>query len=1079
MEFIADFHLHSHFSRATARDLVPEDLSVWAQKKGIALIGSGDFTHPGWVEELRENLVEAESGLFRLRPDLERAAQSRVPPSCRAATRYILSGEISCIYKRGGKTRKVHNVVLLPDFNTLDMLNRRLERIGNLRSDGRPILGLDSRDLLEIVLESSEQAFFIPAHIWTPWFSLLGSRSGFDAIEECFADLTPHIHALETGLSSDPAMNRLLSKLDPYVLVSNSDAHSPAKLGREANLFDTELDYGHIVNAMIQRSGFHGTIEFFPEEGKYHIDGHRKCLISLQPAETRACKGICPVCGKPLTVGVLHRVYALADREVPKEPPAFCSLIPLLEILSEVFECGPSSRKVPAAYEELLARLGPEITLLRHTSLEAIGSTGGALLAEAIRRMREHQVIKQEGYDGEYGVIRLFHESEKRTFCGQKAFFPPAMASSGDKKKDPPFEKGKPAKKETEERLQSWLFDPILSPLNDAQKDAVLHEGGHLLIVAGPGTGKTLTLTHRIAYQVRSGQVRPEEILALTFTNKASREMETRLASLIPGAGIRAVTFHAFCLRVLRNHHSNLDLSADFMICSEEDALMIARQVMENARKGPVTLPGFLKALPLLKRAGLMDHPAGHYPEGTQELFDSYQERLRSLSLLDLDDLEVETLRLFQNHPDILAEWARRFPWIYVDEYQDTNLCQVQILRSLAYPDLKGACTSGRAPRAVHVCAIGDPDQAIYGFRGADVGNFLRFAGDFPEARRIVLFRNYRSSQVVLDGAAGVLGKEESLQAVSGLESPIAVVACKTPAEEAEMVVEQIEKIVGGTTHFSIDSGRVASHEEGEDLGFGDIAVLFRLNFQGDAFEQALSRAGIPCVRSGEKPLSSRYPADVLRRFLQGIGDPSNPYYREAYLGLRKHYRSDRPTLAPRSKIGLHEEVVPMTPRQLIDWAVRVHGFDGMNGEADRVVRRFKEVCGHFTDLKSLLDALSLERGLDHAGLLGDRVALMSIHAAKGLEWPVVFIAGCEQGLLPCTLFGDRDDEEERRLFYVGMTRTRSRLILSRAVRREINGRMRDMKPSPFLECLPANLLAPLERGKWKAKRVQRQLALF
>jgi DNA helicase II / ATP-dependent DNA helicase PcrA len=414
MTFIADLHIHSHFSRATSQELVPEVLSVWAQKKGIQILGTGDFTHPGWLKELREKLVEAENGLYRLRPDLEKGTEAEVPLSCRAVTRYLLSGEISCIYKRAGKTRKVHNLVLMPDLDAVTTLNDRLSRIGNLRSDGRPILGLDSRDLLEIVLETSDRSFFIPAHIWTPWFSLFGSKSGFESIEECFDDLASHIHALETGLSSDPLMNRRLSALDPYVLVSNSDAHSPAKLGREANLFNTALDYDHLLKAMMHRTGFKGTIEFFPEAGKYHLDGHRKCRARLLPTQTKERKGLCPVCEKPLTVGVLHRVYDLSDRESSPPPLPFRSLIPLTEILSEVFGCGPSTKKVAAAYEDLLGRLGPEMVILMDSPPEDIDRAGGPLLAEAVRRMRASRVIKEGGYDGEYGVIRLFDNSDRR-----------------------------------------------------------------------------------------------------------------------------------------------------------------------------------------------------------------------------------------------------------------------------------------------------------------------------------------------------------------------------------------------------------------------------------------------------------------------------------------------------------------------------------------------------------------------------------------------------------------------------------------------------------------------------------------
>jgi DNA helicase II / ATP-dependent DNA helicase PcrA len=422
-KFIADLHIHSRFSRATSKTLDPEHLAFWAQKKGIKVVGTGDFTHPGWISELQEKLIEAEQGLFRLKPDLAASIKPEIPVSCQDSPRFMLTSEISCIYKKNHKTRKVHHLILLPDFDSVLKLNRRLEQIGNIRSDGRPILGLDSRNLLEIVLETSDQAFFIPAHVWTPWFSLFGSKSGFDDIEECFEDLTPHIHALETGLSSDPPMNRLLSQLDPYLLVSNSDAHSPAKLGRESNLFETALDYDAMVRAMTNGQGFSGTIEFFPEEGKYHLDGHRKCQVRLHPGETKSQNGICPVCGKPVTVGVFHRVDDLADREHPKISKVFFSLIPLTEILSEIHGCGPATKKVTHIYEDLISRLGPELPILMDASLEKIKETGGILLSKTIDRMRHNKVIRQEGYDGEYGVIRLFDEGEKDELLGQIGLF--------------------------------------------------------------------------------------------------------------------------------------------------------------------------------------------------------------------------------------------------------------------------------------------------------------------------------------------------------------------------------------------------------------------------------------------------------------------------------------------------------------------------------------------------------------------------------------------------------------------------------------------------------------------------------
>jgi DNA helicase-2/ATP-dependent DNA helicase PcrA len=1084
MSFIADFHIHSHFSRATSRDLVPEDLSLWAQKKGIAMIGTGDFTHPGWVEELSEKLRQAENGLYKLRPDLEKAVDKRVPASCKSPTRFVLSGEISCIYKRGDRTRKIHNLVLLPDIEAVQKLNKRLHRIGNITSDGRPILGLDSRDLLEIVLEVSDRAFFIPAHIWTPWFSLFGSKSGFDSIDECFGDLTPHIHALETGLSSDPPMNRLLSALDGYLLVSNSDAHSSARLGREANIFEVPFDYDLVVRAMTQKTGFVGTVEFFPEEGKYHFDGHRKCHICLHPSETKRHKGICPNCGKPLTVGVLSRVFELSDRDEPKLSKKFFSLIPLTEILSQIFDCGPSAKRVLSFYEDLLDALGPELDILMHAPLSAIGEAGGTLLREAIGRMRQNRVIRQEGYDGEYGVIRLFEETEKNVLSGQTALFPLSRKPAPQKEK-PAFHKNSAAGAPKEaSRPRNDTPHSILDPLNDAQKEAVLHDGGHLLIVAGPGTGKTMTLSHRMAYQIESGQAAPHQILALTFTNKAAREMKHRISSLLPddlSGRVWISTFHAFCLEVLRNDGEEANLPPHFILCSETDASLLAEQVLSEAGPGKGRGQGFMRKLAQLKMTSVRGGNEDPFFREFLPLYQEYQKRLRQLGMLDLDDLEVETLRLFQDNPEVTARYGSRFPYIFVDEYQDTNPVQVAILKSLVYQgtNLQGALS--REPCSVHLCAIGDPDQAIYGFRGADVKSFYRFEADFPGARKIILSRNYRSTQTVLDGAAALLKKEEPLQSSGQRGAKIQFAQCRTDGEEAEMIIEQIEKLIGGTSYFSVDSGRVHSHEDGENLSFGDIAVLFRLNSQGDTLEKAFARAGVPFVRSGEKPIIHRYPVNVVWRFLQTIHYPDHPHYYSAYLSLlREHNLSSPLPTASSLFTGEEQGESERNVIDLIDQALSSHGFDNLDGEGADPLRRLREIAKEFEDdVPAFLDALSLERAIDHAALLGDRVALMSLHAAKGLEWPVVFIAGCEDRLLPCTLFGDRNGEEERRLLYVGMTRARSRLTLSGVNRRTLNGRVLEMKPSPFLSLIPERLCQPLDRGTWKPKKAHKQLDLF
>ena len=411
MKMIADLHIHSRFSMATSKEGTPENLDFWARKKGISLIGTGDFTHPVWREELKERLVSEGNGLYRLRDAYVKEESRKFPGE---GTRFVVSGEISSIYKKNGKTRKVHNVILLPSLEAADAMAQRLEKIGNIHSDGRPILGLDSHDLLEMMLDVCPEGILIPAHIWTPHFSVLGAKSGFDSVEECFEELAPYIHALETGLSSDPAMNWRISKLDRYQLVSNSDAHSPSKLGREANLLDIDCSYEGLYRAIQTGEGLEGTVEFFPEEGKYHFDGHRKCGVSLSPAEAERLGGICPVCGKKLTMGVDHRVEQLADRAegfVKKDGKKYESLVPLPEVISTCMGYSAASKKVQGCFEQMIQTLGTEFDILRNVPSEDIKSCAGERIAEGIENVRTGNVKRIPGYDGEYGKIELFDEN--------------------------------------------------------------------------------------------------------------------------------------------------------------------------------------------------------------------------------------------------------------------------------------------------------------------------------------------------------------------------------------------------------------------------------------------------------------------------------------------------------------------------------------------------------------------------------------------------------------------------------------------------------------------------------------------
>lgn len=415
MKFVADFHIHSKYSRATSKNMDLESLDKWAKIKGIKVLGTGDFTHPEWFKNLKNKLKPAESGLFQL-SDLK------------DGTRFILTAEISCIYKKNNKVRKIHIILFVPSFEAVEKINAQLGWIGNLKSDGRPILGLDAKELAKIALNASQDCLVVPAHAWTPWFSIFGSKSGFDSIKECFEDYSKYIYAIETGLSSDPEMNWRLSALDNITLISNSDAHSPQKIGREANVFDTELNYSSIINAIKDKDPqkFLYTVEFFPEEGKYHYDGHRLCDISLSPKESKKYNNICPKCGRPLIIGVLNRVEQLSDRPEgfrPQNPIPFKRLIPLEEIIADALKRGVVAKEVGKEYEKLIEKLGNEFNILINASFEELKSATLQEIAEGVIRVREGKVHIDPGYDGVYGKIRIFSESEPKAVSKQAALF--------------------------------------------------------------------------------------------------------------------------------------------------------------------------------------------------------------------------------------------------------------------------------------------------------------------------------------------------------------------------------------------------------------------------------------------------------------------------------------------------------------------------------------------------------------------------------------------------------------------------------------------------------------------------------
>lgn len=406
MYFIADFHIHSKYSRATSPKLNLELLDKTARQKGVQVLGTGDFTHPLWFRELEEELEEAEPGLY-MRKNSNLLVDER--------TRFMLTCEVASIYSRGGKVRKIHTLLFAPSLDVVRKINKQLSKIGNIHSDGRPILGFDVKELAKIVFDISEDCMVIPAHIWTPWFGMLGSKSGFDSLEECFEELTTKIYAIETGLSSNPAMNWRVSSLNNITLLSNSDCHSAPKIAREANVFNCKLNYFDIMDTIKKKDKkrFLYTIEFFPEEGKYHYDGHRLCGYCIKPSERK--DEICPICGRNVTVGVLSRVEELADRPegyMPHNAIPYKSLIQLDNILSDVLGVGPLTKTVKKEYDRLFEKFDNELNILLDVSIKDISEVSGELIAEAINRMRNGEVKIKSGYDGEYGKISLFTEKE-------------------------------------------------------------------------------------------------------------------------------------------------------------------------------------------------------------------------------------------------------------------------------------------------------------------------------------------------------------------------------------------------------------------------------------------------------------------------------------------------------------------------------------------------------------------------------------------------------------------------------------------------------------------------------------------
>ncbi|MCP5051321.1 MAG: UvrD-helicase domain-containing protein [bacterium] len=1084
MKFIADFHLHSKYSRATSKTLIPQYVEYWSRIKGITVVGTGDFTHPTWSEQLKEQLEPTEEGLFKLKQEYKQNKDLETPFLPHKEVRFILTTEISNIYKKDGKVRKVHNVIFAPNFQTVDKIQQKLVAIGgNITSDGRPILGLDSRNLLELCLEASENIFFVPAHIWTPWFSALGSKSGFDSITHCFGDLSHHIHAVETGLSTDPPMNWMCSSLDHYTLLSNSDAHSPEKLGRNANRFNTELSYDAIIDAMKKGDPerFLGTIDMFPQEGKYHYDGHRKCGVCWDPVETMKHEGICSSCGKPVTIGVMNRVVQLSDRENLSERKnrlPFQSIIPLKELLSELENVGPNSKKIHHIYMELIKKGVTELELLLDKEPNEIKTIGGGALTESIRRMRNREIRVQEGFDGEYGVIKVLGENETPRADDENPLFEnltaqPDQAPERRSLLDFDLEEFRQLQLIAAEKKMTTAAEGNKKRnengngthgLNPPQLAAVEHFEGPALVIAGPGTGKTRVLTYRIKHLIETKNIDPGSILAVTFTNKAAAEIEERLTALLRDMGTVSkplvTTFHGLGYAILKEQMQGV--GDGLAILDSEDKKLVVKRVSKiegNPAAGAVNAIG--EAKQLLKKPEEMED------KELAAVFEAYERFLREQNLVDLEDLVTRPVRLLEADAEVARFYREKFRWVLVDEYQDINLAQYRLIRALM-------------PRSdANLCVIGDPDQAIYGFRGADVKYIRQFTQDYHGAALYRLKQSYRCSDSILKASGDVMGRggsEDKLLTGVGEGVKIRMVKNSTHRSEAEFVARTIEEMMGGLRFFSMDSSITQGNKEKEIESLSDFVVLCRVKGQMEALEKAFTDHSIPFRTIGEEPFFKQEPVCWIIDLVKLALNPGHVILKEK-LVAKDIIKESWPEGVELSQLAGRGMLVTA----VIERVVKRY-FGRLEDGDERLVKRLRDMALEFgSDLEGFLRFVVLGRGVDTYRRELESVTLMTLHAAKGLEFKAVFIVGCEEGLLPYSLFKGRvsDREEERRLLYVGMTRAERFLFLCHAGKRFLGGREYELNRSSFLDSIERKLIQLSQQEIKKKEDLPVQRTLF
>lgn len=1033
--YIADLHIHSRFSRATSKEGDPEHLDLWARRKGIHILGTGDFTHPGWREELEEKLIPAEEGLYTLK-DEYRIRDGVTPDSFKP--RFLLTGEISSIYKKNGKVRKVHNLIVLPNMEIAQNAAKRLEAIGNIHSDGRPILGMDCRDLLEILLETSPEIMLVPAHIWTPHFSVFGAFSGFSTMEECFEDLTGYIHAVETGLSSDPSMNWRVSALDRYNLISNSDAHSPAKLGREANLLEIPMSYTGVREAIENGKGLYGTIEFFPEEGKYHLDGHRKCNLCLTPKESEQYGGICPVCKKKITIGVSHRVEQLADRKEgyrKAHAKPFESLMPLPEAIASCLGCSVSSGRVQMEYQRMIQNLGSEFEILRTVPIEEIRHCSGYMISEGIHRLRKGYVDKIPGFDGEYGTIKIFQPWERSNLDGQMDLFhlfsnveQPIMDKQDISTVASTTEQLSFEKEVFQKKVEEKKYVPV-DELNEEQKKAVYANNRRTAVIAGPGTGKTKTLVSHMVYLLETRKVKASEITAVTFTNQAALEMKNRVDACMGNRRSKRVqigTFHALCLAFLR------DLGEEVLLIDSGEAKELAKSVIDEFQLD-MKPTKFLEWISKRKTCmeDVEEGKVQHIEEADQilnEAFFLYEEKMRERNRMDFDDLLLETIKRFQQADgEEKKKWRNRYAYLLVDEFQDINPIQYKLMKCWN--------EDGR-----ELFVIGDPDQSIYGFRGADAACFFRLQEEFPDLVSITLIDNYRSSASILKAAVSVIsknpGKKRMLHAKKmgvGQEIPVRIVKAGSDKGAAIFVAKEINRLTGGIG--MLEAHETASHTTGRCVwGFGDIAILYRTHRQAELLEQCLKQEGIPYLVTGRESFLEADSVQGSLNFFKYLWNENDRFAKEQAEKLLWNLNEN--PLADGMIQMAAEKFRPLIqkkkPQVILEQWMKEQGLS-----EDSDMEKLLGMTVFYSSMAEFLNAWSLGVESDlkrcaHKNYTAQAVTLMTLHGSKGLEFPVTILYGAQEDVIPLkSTVHPTDEEEERRLLYVGMTRAKEELILT------------------------------------------------